>query len=180
MKHKHRWMLAAALLSVAALGLWRLPVQADGAYVAQIPDFKLQDPSGAEHTDEQIAGQNGTVIIVTIPNVKHGETQGRWSRWLTKDGWPENGPHFVMIEDLEQSAVREKALESMKEKFKPGQKPLLLLDHAGEVRRAFRVPQDETVVMIFNKDGALVKFYNDKPTLEDAKDARKLIQSMAK
>ena len=139
---------------------------ADGQFVSHLPDFKLKDPADIEHNDESLIHQ-GAVVIITIPNVKHGELQGLWSKWLMKKGWPASGPSLVLIEDLSQAErIRERALEGMRKKYRPGNMPVVLLDHTGEVRRSFRVTNDETVLMVFGKDGRIVHTEVQKPTLE--------------
>ncbi|MBE7465203.1 MAG: hypothetical protein HS116_17130 [Planctomycetes bacterium] len=174
---KRAWTAVAAVVLILGLVAVGGPALAGGQFVAELPDFQLEDPAGAKHTDESFAG-SGAVFIITIPNVKHGDHQGRWSRWLRKKEWPATGPKLVLLEDMAQSAHKEKALEAMKEKYKPGQNPVLLLDHTGEVRRAFRVPQDETVVLIFDKTGKLVNFCDQPPTEELAKQIRGVVDTM--
>ena len=56
-----------------------------GPYVAAMPTFKLKDPIEKEHSAKQLKGKPA-VVLLTIPNVKHGDWQSRWSRWLTKKG----------------------------------------------------------------------------------------------
>ena len=146
-------------------------------FAQTLPGFSLKDPADGEHTHDQCC-KTGCVLIITIPNVKHGEHQSRWSKWLTKKPWPEQGPALILIEDLSQSNVKEKALASMKKSFKPGKIPLLLLDHTGAVRKALRVQNDETVVLIFNKEGKLVLAEEAPPTLESAKKVRKFAEQM--
>ncbi len=173
-----------SLLLAGALGAFLYsssvlpPSFAEGENFAQtLPGFALKDPADVEHTQAQYA-KTGLVLIVTIPNVKHGEHQSRWSRWLTKKPWPEEGPALVLLEDLSQSNVKDKALESMKKSFKPGKVPTLLLDHTGDFRKALKVQNDDTVVLIFSKDGKLVLAEAAEPTLESAQRIRKFIEQM--
>jgi peroxiredoxin len=119
----------------------------------QVPEFQLKDPSGGVHTQKDLQ-ERGAVIVISIPNVKHSENQSRWTNGIKK-GVPETGAQVVVIEDLSQSNVREKAVKGMRENFKPGQRTLLLVDETGEVRRAFGVPQDETTILVVDRQGGV-------------------------
>ncbi len=153
-----------------------LAANGNGPYVGAMPAFKLKDPVEKEHSESQLKGKP-SVVLLTIPNVKHGDWQSRWSRWLTKKGWPEE-VNFVLVQDMSQSNVKEKARASMKKKFKPEKMPLLLLDETGEVRRSFQVRNDETVLLIFNKEGKVVHFCDQKPTIEEARKIKKMVDQM--
>lgn len=181
-KHKTLRRLAFPALGVLVVlvagSVGRVAGVAEGKYVESLPNFELKDPAEAVHTDESLAG-TAAVFIVTIPNVKHGELQGQWKRYLTKkEEWPAEGPKLIILEDMSQSEFKDKALAKMKEKYKAGAQPILLLDNDGAARRSFRITNDETVLLIFNKEGKLVKAYDEKPTIEDARAIRKLVDTL--
>ena len=144
-----------------------------------VPQFKLQDPAGAEHSNEALT-KTGAVLIVTIPNVKHGDLQGKWSRDLTKKGWPENYPRLVFLEDISQSseAIRGRAIKSMKDKYKPGASTLLLMDMTGDVRRNFQIQNDETVLLIVDKNGNVIHAEEEEPSDEGVARVLKIAASM--
>lgn len=130
--------------------------------VKQIPAIQLADPTGAKHTQAEII-ERGAVLILTIPNVKHGPIQDRWARKITAGGWNKNGPRLVFIEDMSQSAVKEKSMESLKARFVAGKNPLILIDHDGTTRTKLGIMDDETVVFVFDKKGQTVLFAEGPP-----------------
>jgi hypothetical protein len=156
----------AALLSIGGM-----------AAAEQIPEFSLKDPAEGVHTQKELL-ERGAVIVVTIPNVKHGENQERWTNGIKK-ALPETGPRVVVLEDMSQSNVREKAMKSMKEKYQPGQRTLLLVDPTGETRRAFGVPQDETAVLVCNREGAVIHRVVGVTVPDEVKEALKRLVKAA-
>lgn len=144
--------------------------------VATLPAFELADPTGAKHTQAEIL-QKGAVVFVTIPNVKHAPIQDRWARMITSGGWKKDGPKLVFIEDLSQSAVKEKSLENLKRRFAPGKNPLILIDESGAVRAKFGIMDDETVILIYDKKGKLVHFVEGAP---DEDLAKKVVEAANK
>ncbi|MCW8130656.1 MAG: hypothetical protein KIS92_09925 [Planctomycetota bacterium] len=179
----------AGLLAFALVALAGGPVLfAGGPY--SLPNFTLKDPSDKEHTKDEImkAVNKGLVVIVTIPNAKHGTPQSRWQSKLMKKDWPEDKFYMLMVEDLSQSgAVKDKALDGMKKGFKPEKQPLLLIDYTGETRKSFGVAQDETVVLVFDKEGKLIHFEDEQstndvsqPTVEAVQRVQKAIAKMTK
>jgi hypothetical protein len=139
--------------------------------VEKIPQFKLKDPAGKEHTDRELLAVN-TVVMISIPNAKHGENQERWMDLLDK-ALPGATPQIVILQDLSQSNVVQEATEGMKERFQPGQRPLLLVDTTGDVRRAFGVPQDETAILVCDSKGAIVHRVSDITDPDEVKEAVK-------
>jgi len=156
----------AALLSIGGL-----------AAAEQLPEFSLKDPAEGVHTHKELL-ERGAVIVVTIPNVKHGENQERWTNGIKK-ALPETGPRVVVLEDMSQSNVREKAMKAMKEKYQPGQRTLLLVDPTGETRRAFGVPQDETAVLVCNREGAVIHRVTGVTVPDEVKEALKRVVKAA-
>jgi len=164
--------------TVLALVCCAAPAYAQNAVVAKLPDFKLQDPHGKEHTQEELKPR-GAVIIITIPNVKHASQQDQWARWLTKKGWQKDGPLLVFIEDLTQTAelLRARALAELKEKHREGKQPLLLLDPLGAVRKSFGINVDETVVVVVNAAGQIVHVAEEEPTVEKVKAIQAVLEA---
>ena len=178
----HLKTLALVLLAASlAVALWpdAPPTRAEGGrFAAQMPAFTLKDPADTEHAHDRLYAK-GAVLIITIPNVKHGDYQSRWSKYLLKKEWPEQGPSLVMLEDLsQQKDFRDKALEGMKKSFKADKPPMLLIDPTGNVRRSFKVQNDETVVLIFDSKGALVHAEEEEPTQEAAQRVRKIVEGL--
>lgn len=128
----------------------------------QIPNFQLADPTGVKHTQAEVF-ERGAVLILTIPNVKHGPVQDRWARMITGGGWNKNGPRLVFIEDMSQSAVKEKSMESLKLRFVPGKNPLILIDTDGMTRSKLGIMDDETVIFVIDKKGQTVMFVEGPP-----------------
>ena len=146
--------------------------------VEKVPEFKLKDPLDKEYTHKDLLAEN-TVVMISIPNVKHGENQERWIALLEK-ALPGPRPQLVVLEDLSQSNVVEEATEGMRKRFKPGQRPLLLVDATGDVRRAFGVPQDETAILVCNRQGAIVHRVSDITDPDEVREAVKGVVKAAK
>jgi hypothetical protein len=145
---------------------------------ADLPEFSLKDPAGVAHTHRTLL-ERGAVVIVTIPNIKHGDVQSHYVKHL-KTQLPDDGPLLVIVEDLSQSSVRGMAVRSMRAKYRPGESTLLLLDEDGALRRALEVPADETVVLIFNAQGRLAQRVTGWNTADEVADAAKQLAHTAK
>lgn len=130
--------------------------------VKQIPTFQLADPTGVKHTQAEVF-ERGSVLILTIPNVKHAPIQDRWARMITAGGWKKEGPRLVFIEDMSQSAVKEKSMESLKLRYVAGKNPLILIDPDGTTRTKLGIMDDETVVFVIDKKGQTVLFAEGPP-----------------
>lgn len=162
-----------SFVCLLVLGLAGLPVLA-----SDLPEFSAKDPAGEAHTQKELL-ERGAVVLITIPNAKHGDFQSVWKNHLKKQ-IPAGGPRLVMVEDLSQSNVREKAEKSMKEKYKPGQETLLLVDDDGALRKALRAPADETVVQVYDKSGKLLKQVTSPSTADEIVDAAKELGKLIK
>ena len=147
------------------------------AMAAALPEFSLSDPADRVHTQRSLL-ERGAIVIVSIPNVKHGSVQSRYAKHLMQ-ALPEDGPRLVIVEDLSQSNVRGMALRSMKSKYKPGTSTLLLLDHEGSLRRALWVPRDETAVLVFDRKGRLVQRVTGLMGADEVIDASKRLSQTA-
>jgi predicted transcriptional regulator len=96
---------------------------------------------------------------------------------ITAGGWKKDGPKLVFIEDMSQSAVKEKSLENLKQRFVPGKNPLILIDNTGGARAKLGIMDDETVILVYDKQGKLVHFAEGPPD-EDA--AKKIVEAAGK
>jgi hypothetical protein len=155
-------------------GWWVLSIAfALPAAAADLPEFSLKDPAGVIHTHRTLL-EHGAVVIVTIPNVKHGDLQSHYAKHLNQH-LPADGPRLVIVEDLSQSILRGIAVRSMKAKYRAGESTLLLLDEDGSLRRALDVPGDETVVLVFDAEGQLVQRTTGWTTADEVADAVKQV-----
>lgn len=132
----------------------------------KLPQFSLKDPAGKTHTQEELA-KNGLVLVVTAPILSNKEEQEGWSKYLveTKSGKAK----LALLEDMTPSYFKDKALSQMKKEYKPGEEPILLIDHNGEVRKKLGVPEKETVVLVFDKKGKQIYQEKGKPSASLAK-----------
>lgn len=162
-----------SFVCLMVLSLAGLPVLA-----SDLPEFSVKDPAGEAHTQKELL-EHGAVVIVTIPNAKHGDFQSVWKNHLKKN-LPADGPRLVMVEDMSQSNVRDKATKSMKESYKPGQPTLLLVNEDGSLRKALNAPMDETVVQVYDKTGKLLKQVTSPATADEIVDAAKEIGKFVK
>jgi hypothetical protein len=162
-----------SFVCLMVLSLVGLPVLA-----SDLPEFSVKDPSGAVHTQKELL-ERGAVVLITIPNAKHGDFQTVWKNHLKKQ-ITDGGPRLVMVEDMSQSNVRDKAEKSMKEKFKPGQETLLLVDDDGSLRKALNAPADETVVQVYDKNGKLLQQVTSPSTADEIVDAAKALGKLIK
>lgn len=156
---------------------------AGGNYVQKLPVFKLKDPGDNEHCQDAVlkTAPKGLVVLVTIPNAKHGTQQSSWQSKLMKKDWPADQFNMILLEDLSQSgAVKDKALDGMKKNFKPEKQPLLLIDYTGDVRKSFNVPQDTTVLLVFDKDGKLVHSEDEQSTTEETQPTPEAVKRVQK
>ena len=68
----------------------------------------------------------------------------------------------------------------MKEKYKPGQPTLLLVDEDGSLRKSLNVPADETVVQVYDKNGRLLQQVISPSTADEIVDAARAIGKLVK
>jgi|GEM_PF-1253230 len=157
-------------------------VPAASSFAESLPEFTLRAPDDVEHTRKDFIGK-GVVMICTAPTVAHGEDQREWVERLKKGGWNKDGPALVLLEDMTQSWFKGKAIERMKEEYKPGEAPLLLLDHKAELRKALEGRRknallDKTVVLVFNCEGELVYIETKAPEKADMEKLCDAIQRL--
>ena len=132
------------------------------AHAQQIPDVTLPDPEGGKHHLPTLAKSGGLVLVITSPTLDDKSAQEAWSRLLASARGANQGT-FVMVEELEDAFLKSIALHEMKEHWKPGDVPLLLVDHSGKLCAKLDVCKDETAVLVYNHKGVLVKRYTGPP-----------------
>ena len=151
-------LLALFLLNSNPMRATEMEMVIPPGYFAQnIGKSSLADPSGVTHTREDVAGRV-VVAIFSAPDMSQGDRQEKWSDLLSTQ--PETRVPMtialVLVEDMTQAGLfRGMALSSMKKQFAPHQRPFLILDQTGEVFKKFGVPQNHTVILIYDKAGKL-------------------------
>ncbi len=141
-----------------------------GSAIAQpktLPHFVLPDPGGTQHAASTLVAKSGMVLVVTAPTYHAGDAQKGWDNVLVAT-MPKGGS-LVFIEDMSVSDWKSVARADMKKDWKPGVPPLLLLDEKGYVRSELGVGADATVVLVYNKKGALVFTDRGGPSMASAK-----------
>jgi hypothetical protein len=124
-------------------------------FAATLPAFTLADPRGAQHgRDALLADDGGLLIIVTAPRMSQGDEQTAWNDAITAAA-PAHA-RWLLLEDLSQSSFPGTALGRMKDEFDPAVQPLLLIDRDGALRTALGVAEDATVILVYDRHGALV------------------------
>ena len=133
------------------------------AHAQPIPDVTLPDPEGGKHHLPTLAKSGGLVLVITSPTLDDKSAQEAWSRLLASARGANQGA-FVMVEEMEDAFLKSIALHEMKENWKPGDVPLLLVDHSGKLCAKLDVSEDETAVLAYNHKGVLVKRYTGPPS----------------
>ena len=127
---------------------------APSPFAQALPAFALEDPGGTRHERDALLADGGLVVVVTSPTLASGDEQEAWNAALAAAA--PAGARWVLLEDLSQSSFPDTALGRMKEKFDAARPPLLLLDLDGALRKALRVAEGATVVLVYDEHGALV------------------------
>lgn len=141
-------------------------------YADPIPDLRLPDPDGREHSLADLCAP-GAVFVVAPATYLSIDDQRDWAAWLLLT-WPE-GPNLVFVEDLEESwfagALR-KHLSKLYPEDGGGSGVTVLLDRDGRLRRAFNVQEGEVVVLTYTRRRRLANVIDDDDgTYGKAKDA---------
>jgi len=153
-----------------------------GHYMERIPSMKMTDVKGATHDSCELYKQAGMLLMITAPNLQQYEKQKRWNKQIRKAGWPEtNAPKCVVVQDMsQQETYREKALTMITEKA--AEDPLLtfVIDNSGDLRRRFGVQENETIILLVDKDGNVVHHECDdvEPDADSARRVLKIVQAM--
>ncbi len=150
-------MNKVALLVVCCMTLVGFSVHAQEA-----PDITLPDPRGGKHNLRALAQSGGLVLVISAPTLEDRSAQEAWSRFLSDAKGSSKGT-FVMVEDMQDAFIKSIALHEMKEDWKPGDVPLLLVDRTGRLYSILGVRSEETVVFVYDTAGKRIKRYAGPP-----------------
>ncbi len=128
------------------------------------PEFTLKDPLGKDYSSEALFKDTGMLVMITVPTLTQYERQKRWEKLVSRHHWPEHGaPQRVLIEDMSQQTMyKEKARGMMRACYKPGGDTVVLIDESGDVRRAFNMMNDETMVLLCDAKGRILHIEPDE------------------
>ncbi len=115
------------------------------------------------------------MLVVTAPILKNKSAQEGWDKYLLK-AKAGSKAKLVLLEDMQPSFFKGKAIREMKKDYKFGKEPILLLDKNGEIRQALKVPEKKTVILVYNGSGKLVYSVTDKPSAEVAETIWKKVK----
>jgi hypothetical protein len=141
-------------------------IAAAARYAQELPDFSLSDPDGVKHTKQGVL-KDGVVLVVTAPILSQSDEQADWAKMLA-DSRSGAKAQLVFLEDMQPSNFKGTARSRMKARFKEGQSLLLLLDEKGKLRKALKVTEEATVVLVYDPHGKLTYAQSGKPSEERA------------
>lgn len=154
-----------------------------GHFLEKMPRVNFKCIEGNEVCCNEMFKQSGMLLMITAPNLEQYEKQKRWDKQIRKAGWPEtNAPRCVVIQDIsQQETYRDRAMKLMTEKAQEDKRLTFVIDNTGELRRLFNVHENETVLLLIDKDGNVVHHeHNDvEPDPESARRVSKLVKAMA-
>ena len=128
-----------------------------GDYAKKLGTHSIADPSGATHTREEVKGKV-VVGIFSAPNMSQGDKQEKWANLLANqaDTKVSDEVRLFLVEDMSQAGMfKGMALSQMKKEFTPTSRPFLVLDQDGNFFKKFGVARGKTVILIYDKTGAL-------------------------
>ena len=144
-----------------------LVLAAFSAQAQEVPDISLPDPRGWKHNLQALARAGGLVLVISAPTLEDRSAQEAWSKLLSDTKGPDNGT-FVMVEDMRDAFIKSIALHDMKEDWKPGDVPLLLVDNTGTLYSVLGVRSEETVVFVYDTAGKRIERYAGVPSRAQA------------
>ncbi len=150
-------LLLMTLSSVAIRAADSIMAIPKGYFVTSIGKQALSDPSGATHTQQEVAGKV-VVAIFSAPTMSQGDAQQKWSDLLATNPATKvsDAVVLVLVEDMTQAGIfKGVALDDMKKQFAPNERPFLILDQTGDFFKRFGVPHGKTCVLIYDKKGRL-------------------------
>jgi len=145
------------------------------AFAQGVPDITLQDPHGGTHNLKALAGAGGLILVISSPTLEERSAQEKWTKLLS-DTRESNRGTFVLVEDMGDAFLKSIALHEMKEEWKPGDVPLLLVDNGDTLNSVLDVHSEETVIFAYDKRGKRVKCYAGVPSKNEARAIWKSIQ----
>ena len=128
-----------------------------GNFTRKIGNGSLDDPTGASHSQQDIAGKV-VVAIFSAPTMSQGDAQERWSDLLADEPASKlpTSIFLALVEDMSQAGIfKGMALDDMKKQFTKGTRPLVVLDQTGAFFKAFGVPRGKTQILIYDKTSTL-------------------------
>ena len=131
-----------------------------------LPEFSLEDPRGKTFTREDVL-ENGAVFVVTAPILSNKRRQEGWARYLKATKHRGKG-RLVFLQDMSPSHFKRAALSQMEKQSDPDADPLLLIDPEGEMRSKLGVEREDTIVLVFDKNGRCVHEERGKPSEKSA------------
>jgi hypothetical protein len=134
-----------------------------GNYTRQLGNGSLEDPSGVAHTQREAAGRV-IVAIFSIPNMSQGGYQEKWATLLAEQSNTKlpRSVFLVLFENMAQAGMfKGIARSDMKDQFRKGSRPLVVLDETGSIFKKYGVPPDKTEILVYNKTGKLVDVEQD-------------------
>jgi len=153
-----------------------------GNFMERIPSMKMTDVKGQTHDSCELYKKTGMLLMITAPNLKQYEKQKRWDKQIRKAGWPDTGaPSCVIVQDMsQQETYREKALTMINEKAAEDPRLTFVIDNSGDLRRSLGVQENETVLLLIDKDGNVVHHETDdvEPDPDSARRVSKIVQAM--
>ena len=131
-----------------------------------LPEFSLKDPVGKVFTKKDIL-KNGATFVVTAPILSSKKEQEEWAKYLKGTKYKGKG-RLIFLEDMSPSSFKGTAISEMKKRSDPGKDPLLLIDPKGELRKKLGVEKEDTIVLVYDKEGRRVHEERGKPSQESA------------
>jgi hypothetical protein len=169
---------AGRALLIASLALTTLVTSA-GEPSRALPHLSLADPRGVLHRIDELTASGPVILVVSAPTASTEGDQRGWDEVLAATRPSRTSAQIVFVEDLSQSWFPTIARDAMREAFDPTRGPLVLIDEDGRARRALRVDEDATVVLVYDARGRLAAAHPEAPTRLDAQHVWEQARSTA-
>lgn len=121
-------------------------------YARTMPSFSLADPTGKTFSFPPRSGRP-TVVLISVPDMAQGSVQQDWANRLAT---LPSRVGFYLVEDMKNTLFRDMALSAMKKDYSEGDRPVVLIDSDGSVRKQFGVSKGKTCVLVYNRGNRLV------------------------
>lgn len=144
-------------------------------FAKRLPNFSLKDPVGKTFTKASLC-KDGLVLVVTAPIMDDEAAQKGWDQHLSK-AKAGSKAKWVYVEDMEPSSFKGMAMSGMKKDYVAGKQPILLIDTNGKLRRALKVPEAATVVLVYDRSGKLVHSETGAPSAQAAQKIWEKVKS---
>lgn len=170
----HKRSVQAISVAVLALAAWGARAHGDdaksgaGAYAKELPDFTLPDPNGRMLSRESL-GKDGIVLVVTAPTLSNKDAQEGWAKVLVGAKGAAKAK-LVYLQDMQPAIFKDTARSEMRKEYAPEKEPILLLDEDGTLRKRLHVPEEKTVVLVYDRSYRLLHAEEGEPTEAHAKE----------